>query len=167
MSWEGTPKPHSPSCVPCWRLLSVPAARLGSSSGCQAGEGLPTTHNSVGTGECHCGPSARCGRVHTGPSYPSGPPGGRSKGHSEHPSPLLWERMCPEGYMQTHATAQELGLTVQLVFLDSTAPVTPFTVIRALIQASSSLCRTSNHNTVSSHRHLSANRENPQVHFWG
>lgn len=77
---EASPEPHSPSCGPCWRLLSVPAAGLGSSSACQAGEDLLTTHSSAGTGECHCGPAARCGRAHTDPSYPSGLPGEQKQG---------------------------------------------------------------------------------------
>lgn len=64
--------------------------------------------------------------------------------------------MCPEGYMQIHATAEEQGFTFQLVFLDSYEPVTPFTGIRTLIHASGSLGRTSNHKTVSSLRHLAA-----------
>lgn len=78
---------HSPSCGPCWQLPSVPAAGLGSSLACQAGEDLLTTRNSGGTGECHCGPAARCERVHTDPSYPSGLPGkqGQGKGKNEHP----------------------------------------------------------------------------------
>ena len=65
----------------------MPAAGLGSSLVCQAGEDLLTTHNSGGTGECHCGPAARCERVHTDPSYPSGLPGeqGQGKGIGEHP----------------------------------------------------------------------------------
>lgn len=72
---EGTSPSHSPSCGPCWQQLSAPAAGLGSSSVCLAGEGLPTTHRSVGTGECRSGPSVHCGPVHTVLSYPSGPPG--------------------------------------------------------------------------------------------
>lgn len=156
MSREGTPQPDSPRCGPCWPLLSVPAAGLGSSSGCQASEGLPTTHSSVGTGECHCGPSVRCGRVHTGPSYPSGPPAGRRRAKATVRIPLLWEHVCPEGYMRIYATAEEQGFTFQLISLDSTEPVTPFIVIRPLIQASGSLCRTGNHKTASPHRYLSA-----------
>lgn len=82
-----TLQPHSPSCGPCWRLPSVPAAGLGSFLACQAGEDPLTTHNSGGTGECHCGPAARCERVHTDPSYPSGLPGeqGQGEGIGEHP----------------------------------------------------------------------------------
>lgn len=31
-------------------------------------------------------------------------------------SPLLWERTCPEGYKQIHATAEEQGFTFQISF---------------------------------------------------
>lgn len=76
----GKPLPHSPSCGPCWPPRSAPAAGRGSSSGRLAGEDPATTHKSAGTGECHRGPVGHCGQAHTGPSYPSGPPGGRSRG---------------------------------------------------------------------------------------
>lgn len=36
--------------------------------------------------------------------------------------PLYSGNACPEGDMQMHATAEEQGLTLQLVFLDSTEP---------------------------------------------
>lgn len=82
--WE---RAHSPSCGPCWRPPSAPAARLGSSSARRAGAGPATTRRSAGSGERRRGPSVHCGPAHTGLSYPGGPPGwgggaGAGEGHS-------------------------------------------------------------------------------------